>query len=220
MARNKYPEETRRLILDTAQKLFLEKGYENTSIQDIINGLGGLSKGAVYHHFKSKEEIFDAVGTRYNEQIIDALAAIRDDRTLSGYGKLKKMFRLSLSSSDRDVVYSVSPNMLENPKLLALEMQQIFSDTSPHYIQPVIEQGIADGSIKTDYPQQLSEVIMLLANIWLNPLVVQTDADGMEKRVCFFNELLKSVGIDLLDDDMLAAYQRFCRLSQNGISCL
>ena len=56
MARNKHPEETRNLIIDTAARLFIEQGYEHTSIQDIINHLGGLSKGAIYHHFKSKEE--------------------------------------------------------------------------------------------------------------------------------------------------------------------
>ena len=53
MARNKHPEETVNLILDVALALFFEKGYDNTSIQDIIDGLGGLTKGAVYHHFKS-----------------------------------------------------------------------------------------------------------------------------------------------------------------------
>ena len=47
MARNKHPEETVQLILDVAFRLFMEKGYENTSIQDIIGGLGGLSKGAI-----------------------------------------------------------------------------------------------------------------------------------------------------------------------------
>ena len=64
MARNKYPEVTEERILDVAQRLFLEKGYENTTIQDIVNELGGLTKGAVYHHFKSKEEIMDAVSDR------------------------------------------------------------------------------------------------------------------------------------------------------------
>ena len=51
-------------ILDTAQRLFLEKGYEQTTIQDITDNLGGLTKGAIYHHFKSKEEIIDAVSDR------------------------------------------------------------------------------------------------------------------------------------------------------------
>ena len=64
MARNKYPEITEKRILDAALKLFMEKGYEQTTIQDIVNELGDLSKGAVYHHFKSKEDIVDAVTTR------------------------------------------------------------------------------------------------------------------------------------------------------------
>ena len=64
VARNKYPEVTVEKILDVAQRLFLEKGYDNTTIQDIVDHLDGLSKGAVYHHFKSKEEIMDAVGDR------------------------------------------------------------------------------------------------------------------------------------------------------------
>ena len=54
MARNKHPEETVNLILETATRLFMKKGYEHTSIQDIIDNLGGLSKGAIYHHFKSR----------------------------------------------------------------------------------------------------------------------------------------------------------------------
>ena len=61
MARHKYPEETYQLILDVSTRLFFEKGYERTSLQDIIDGLGGLTKGAIYYHFRSKEEILIAV---------------------------------------------------------------------------------------------------------------------------------------------------------------
>ena len=64
MARNKYPEVTVEKILEVSQRLFIEKGYDNTTIQDIVNELGGLTKGAIYHHFKSKEEIIDALGEK------------------------------------------------------------------------------------------------------------------------------------------------------------
>ena len=64
MARNKYPEVTVEKILEVSQRLFLEKGYDNTTIQDIVNELGGLTKGAIYHHFKSKEEIMDALSEK------------------------------------------------------------------------------------------------------------------------------------------------------------
>lgn len=214
MSRNKYPEETVKRILDVAQRLFLEKGYENTSIQDIIDGLGGLSKGAVYHHFRSKEDIFNAVGDRYNERVVEELREVRDDKTLSGYGKLKKMFQLSLATADRDVMFTVAPDMIDNPRLLAIQMREIFSEVAPKYIFPVIKQGIRDGSIVTEYPRELSEVIVLLANIWLNPLVIRADLSEMEGRVCFFNELLCGMGLDLLDDEMLESYIRYCRLSR------
>ena len=51
MARNKYPEQTVEKILEVSLKLFSEKGYEKTTMQDIVNALG-MSKGAIYHHFK------------------------------------------------------------------------------------------------------------------------------------------------------------------------
>ena len=52
MPRNKYPEETVQKILDAALKLFLEKGYEETTVLDIIGEMGGMTRGAFYHHFK------------------------------------------------------------------------------------------------------------------------------------------------------------------------
>ena len=54
MARNKHPEETVEKILAVSAKLFMEKGYEHTTLQDIIDNLGGLTKGAIYHHFKGR----------------------------------------------------------------------------------------------------------------------------------------------------------------------
>ena len=66
MARNKHPEETVEKILDVTMRLFSEKGYEHTTIQDIVDALG-MSKGAIYHHFKSKEDIIDRLNDRYYE---------------------------------------------------------------------------------------------------------------------------------------------------------
>ena len=54
-------ENTKAKILEVAGNLFLTKGYEETRISDIINGLDGLTKGAIYHYFDSKEDIFNEV---------------------------------------------------------------------------------------------------------------------------------------------------------------
>ena len=78
MPRNKYPEQTVEKILNAAAALFAEKGYAHTTLQDIIDATG-LSKGAVYHHFQSKEEIAARVGDRLGTQVTGELARIRDD---------------------------------------------------------------------------------------------------------------------------------------------
>lgn len=214
MARNKYPENTIKLILDTAERLFLEKGYDATSIQDIIGGLGGLSKGAVYHHFKSKEEIFNAVSARYNQQVVEELRQARDDAACTGLEKLKKMFALSLADADRDMVYTVSPDMMKNPRLLVTQLREIFYDVVPHYVRPVIEAGIQDGSIKTDDPEELSEMLILLTNIWLNPSVIEADVATMARRVRFLDKALRGMGIELLDEPMIESYARYCEAYQ------
>ena len=79
MSRNKYPEQTVERILDAAQRLFLEKGNEATTIQDIVDELGGLTKGAIYHHFKSKADIMNALGDRMFLES-DPFRAVRAER--------------------------------------------------------------------------------------------------------------------------------------------
>ena len=98
MARNKYPEQTIERILDVSTKLFFEKGYENTSVQDILDELGDLSKGAIYHHFKSKEDIFDAISRKIGEINIPFFTQVTQDSTLTGAEKLRKLVSLSIAS--------------------------------------------------------------------------------------------------------------------------
>ena len=100
MARNKYPEVTVERILEVSQRLFLEKGYDNTTIQDIVDGLGGLSKGAVYHHFRSKEEIMDAVGDRMFFAD-NPFEAVRNRADLNGLQKLREAIRLNQENKAR-----------------------------------------------------------------------------------------------------------------------
>ena len=60
MSKNKYPEQTKKKIIDTALALFEQKGFNDTTIQDIIDKMQ-MSKGAIYYHFKSKDDIILAV---------------------------------------------------------------------------------------------------------------------------------------------------------------
>ncbi|SEG60172.1 TetR/AcrR family transcriptional regulator [Paenibacillus sp. UNC499MF] len=218
MARNKYPEETINQILTVALNLFIQKGYEQTSIQDIINELGGLTKGAIYHHFKSKEEILQAVTDHMYKGVDEMLSGVRDDKELNGLEKLRKISRFSLDNPAQNEMASAAPNLLRNPKLLAAQIENIFEKGVPLYIQPIIEQGMRDGSIRTDYPTELSEALMILTNLWLNPVVIQATPEMMLRRVRLFDEILKGLGLDLFDEQMIQRYEELYRLSAREVS--
>lgn len=215
MARNKYPEETVKLILDQALLLFMEKGYENTSIQDIINHLGGLSKGAIYHHFKSKEDIFEAVCHKIGEENTLYYDEIRDDNSKNGKEKLKEMIRSAYQNPRNEAVLAMTERIVCDPKFLINQIQEMYELVAPSYIQPVIQQGIQDGSIQTDYPKELAEVLITLMNIWLNPVIATTTGEEMRRKVECFSLILKGMGIDVFDEEMMDQYvllcERYCR---------
>lgn len=212
MARNKYPEETINQILTVSLNLFLEKGYEHTSIQDIVNGLGGLSKGAIYHHFKSKEEILQAVIGRSSQGVGEVFASIRDDKSLNGLEKLRKVLRVSLNAPSQLEMLSTVPKLMDNPRFLAFQMRNITEESVPMYIQPIIEQGVADGSIQTDYPKELSEILMLMGNLWLSPLVFSDTTENALRKCRFSQQVLLGLGLDLIDDQMIERFGQIFRV--------
>ena len=195
MARNRHPEETVTLILDVAFRLFMEKGYEYTSIQDILDQLGGLSKGAIYHHFKSKEEILVAVVDRMTAESNQMLAEIRDRPGLTGKEKLKTIFKASISRPVQDQIFTVAPNFRNNAKLLFGLLHDTIEEAAPNYVVPIIQQGIADGSIQTEYPKALAELILLTANVWMNPMIFDsTQEETREHMQLFAEEIISKYG--------------------------
>ena len=203
MARNKHPEETVGRILDVASRLFLEKGYEHTSIQDIINNLGGLSKGAIYHHFKSKEEILIAVTDRMTAESNHMLAQIRDASGLNGREKLRLIFKASIIRPVQNDIFSVAPDFRNNPRLLDSLLRESVEEVAPQYILPIIREGIEDGSIQTEYPEQLAELIMLAANIWMNPMVFDSSPQESLGKFMVFRQMMSGLGVDIVDEEMI-----------------
>lgn len=216
MGRNKHPEETVNLILDVAFRLFLEKGYEHTSIQDIIDQLGGLSKGAIYHHFKSKEEILMAVTDRMTAESNQMLAAIRDRTDLTGKEKLKTIFKASINRPVQNDIFTAAPNFSSNPRLLCSLLHETIHDAAPNYILPILEQGVADGSIQTDYPAELAELILLAANVWMNPMIFDNTMEESCRKFMVFRQMMQGFGLDIVDRELLDRLQELASIYQEN----
>lgn len=211
MARNKYPEETKKLIIEKATELFLEKGYENTTLQDIIDHLGGLTKGAIYHHFSSKNDILLAVMTSIyaDNHLLADWEKIVKDSSLNGKEKLTKMFATSLSDADEMRFASMKVDYKKSPELLSDYLNRTVSHLAPQYFEPVINQGISDGSITTSYPKELAQVILLLANIWLNPIVFRCDKDEMKNKFMFLCDMADKMGLSGVLDDIYPLFENY-----------
>ncbi len=217
MARNKHPEETVRSILDVSFRLFMEKGYEHTSIQDILDQLGGLSKGAIYHHFKSKEDILVAVADKMMSESNRRLAEIMNRIDLNGKEKLKTIFKASLNRRVQEEMFTVAPDMRSNPKLLFSFLQETLEEAAPHYVLPIIRQGIEDGSIETDYPEELAELIMLVANVWTNPMIFHCSAEESYRKFIVFGQMLRGLGVDIIDREMSERVRELSSIYQQNM---
>lgn len=207
MARNKYPEVTVEKILDAAQRLFLEKGYDNTTIQDIVNELDGLSKGAVYHHFKSKEEIMDAVSDRMFTAN-NPFEAVRRRSDLNGLQKLREAIRLNQSDEARTNMTIQSIPITRNPRLLVEMIESNRRILTPYYLE-LLEEGNKDGSLHTEYAKEIAELLPLLTSLWLLPNVFPADKEGMKHKFYFLGDMLEKMGVPLMDDSIYALVEEF-----------
>ncbi len=198
MARNKYPEITVDKILEASQRLFLEKGYDNTTIQDIVNELDGLSKGAIYHHFKSKEEIMSALGDRMFLQN-NPFEKVKPRTDLNGLEKMKMVILLNQSDETQIRLTRQAVPLLKNPRILAEMIATNRRLLCPYWME-LLEEGQKDGSVKTPYTKELAE-FLILTDIWMIPSVFPATKEELQKRLQFIKETLEHMGLPLIDDE-------------------
>ncbi len=193
--------QAKNMILDISSGLFIEKGYEQTSISDIVSGLDGLTKGAIYHHFDSKHDIIVGIAKRYVLKK-ELLESIKEKSELNGLEKIREILLESMFNKEIMSSTKTSLGLLTDPTFSSLYNSQIINNLSPE-IEGYIKEGIVDGSIQTESPKQMSEVILLLISTWfiqsLFPNTLETFMDKL--RTAQF--VLKASGIDVLSEDII-----------------
>lgn len=203
MARNKYPEETREKILGVARQLFYEKGYDDTTIQDIIDRLGGLTKGVIYHHFKSKQDIFESVMESFGG--VDGQPNWYENwQGETGLEKIKLQILKSLQNFERYAVLYSAEVLLKSPRMIG-EAYLSSLNEGADYLQVYIDEGISDGSITTSYPRELSEFISLTLNVWLGLNIVRYSKEELENKMNFLQNAFQSISVPIIDDKILNA---------------
>jgi AcrR family transcriptional regulator len=155
----KEPEERKKEIIDTAERLFFAKGYAKTKIADIIDEMG-MSKGIFYYYFNSKEEVMDAIITRVIDEDVLAVKAVASNDSLSAHEKVSCMLmahRAKITENDRRFIEQIQD--VENPEMLLKTVQQAITRLSP-ILAEAVEQGIWENVFKTEYPNETIEFLL------------------------------------------------------------
>lgn len=154
-------------IIEQAQLLFYTKGFENTSVNDIINAVG-VSKGAFYHHFDSKQAVMLAVVDLLVSQTNDIIEPILEGQELNALQKFAKVLGAvnGWKLEQRDEMLAVAKVMLGDENHL---FQQKMADGSLRQAAPflakIIEQGVEErifdlGEIDQSHAAEIALVVM------------------------------------------------------------
>jgi len=150
-------------ILDAAQRLVYTKGYEQMTIQDILDDVR-ISKGAFYHYFDSKGVVLEALVERMVVvEVIPVLMPIVQDAHLTALEKLNRYFDTGLRWKTANKAFMLELLRVWLADENAIVRQKLFAMSVKHVtplLAEIIRQGIREGVFTTAYPDQACHVIL------------------------------------------------------------
>jgi AcrR family transcriptional regulator len=196
--------------------LFLGKGYEQTSVQDIINQIG-VAKGTFYHYFDSKVDLLDAVVQRILKALLAVVMPIVENPEWDALTKLEHFFRQASNwkMANHEMVLDTARKLYKDENVILL--LKVFHERRQSFTTPlaaIIEQGVAEGVLKIEFPRETAELILHMSETPSSTLVAASlDGQFSDERISMiarelhvFNTCVKRVlgmaenSIDLVND--------------------
>lgn len=190
-------------FLDIAQQLFFTKGYERTSVQQIINAVG-VAKGTFYHYFNSKADILDAIVGRILEQSLQIVQPIVNDPDLTAIEKFQNFYEHigQWKSTQKPLMIETARVLYQDENILLREKmkEQAQQAMIPMFAQ-VIEQGVAEGVFNVDYPYETGRIILTMSRVMdqtlipmlLNRQFDDESIDQIKRQIAAYNESIRRI---------------------------
>ncbi|MCL2412379.1 MAG: TetR/AcrR family transcriptional regulator [Treponema sp.] len=192
-------EKTRSLILRTAVRLFGEKGWGNVNIEDIVKEVG-VTRGAFYHYFKSREElVYAAIVEMFLENNPFDMAAKK--KGLNGLEKLRLAIKNNLKQQSDPVLIKDLERAFNDPVIFKNNIV-LSVNKGASFIEKLLIEGNEDGSMSVAYPKQVAQVLLVLSNAWLDPDLFQASYQEYEQKVKFMEYFGEVLGVPLVDDEL------------------
>jgi len=205
----------RNQILDVAQRLIYTCGYDQMSIQDILDELR-ISKGAFYHYFNSKPALLDALITRIGTEASTLVYPILEDENLNAIDKLHVYFETvgRWKTAQKTYVMALTRVLYSDDNVLyRTKMVAAMSEQFKPRLAAVIREGVSEGLLNNNHPDHAAAIVlsMILAlgetlALWLmKPESHADDAQWFETTVVAYTDAIERVlgavtgSIQLLD---------------------
>jgi AcrR family transcriptional regulator len=183
----KEAEERKNEILDAADELFGQKGFDGTSTNDILAKVG-IARGTLYYHFKSKEDIMDALIDRYNVRLLSAAQEIAADRSIPVNDRIIRVIMALNISGERGREIMEHIHKPQNA-LMHQKIQKVVLGGVTPILTGIIREGIEQGLFSTPFPYESMEMIVAYMNtVFDEDMVEMTNAERAARiRALAFN---------------------------------
>jgi len=158
----KTAEERLQEILDVAQNLFAQKGYDATSVQDIIDAVG-IAKGTFYHYFRSKSDLLDAVVDRMVEQGRAVIRTVVEDPRLDALTKFRQVFFQANSWKLQHQGFLMELlRVMYRPEnaILRDRLRSVSIEVMVPLLASVVRQGVEEGVFDTEEPEEVVAIVL------------------------------------------------------------
>lgn len=200
--------ERRDEILDVAERLFCTNGYDNTSTNDILAEIG-IARGTLYYHFKSKEDILDAMIDRILDEIIRKAKNIALNESMPVLERLTKtVLAANVDTKTGDMILE-QVHKPQNALMHAKMQEKLLSQLVPLFVK-IIEDGIAQNLMQTDYPEDTIQMLLLYSNSVFDESIAYSQDVKKRKVLAFINnvEILLHMERGSLLETMLPMFYR------------
>lgn len=158
-------EAKKQAILDVSQRLFYQKGFEQTSVQDVLDVLQ-CSKGSFYHHFESKHSVLETLcaqrAQRAQEQAHKAVS--KAENSLERLNLLC-YYAMPLRRGEEQFMTLLLPMAVTHEGItLRVQYEQALAQAFAGDMQEALDQGVKDGLLHLAQPDGMEEVLMNLLN--------------------------------------------------------
>lgn len=184
----KEAEERKNEILDAAERLFGTKGFDHTSTNDILKEVG-IARGTLYYHFKSKEDILDAMIDRMTKRMVEKAKEVVHRKDMPVLQRLTMMvLALHIDDGNLNRVILEQVHKPQNALMHQKMQDRLMSGINP-LATALIKEGITQGICRTDYPEEVVEMTFIYANTAFDDLMEYGEEEKERKTAAFIYNL-------------------------------